>query len=45
LVQGLSTANFVPLPVLGVPRWWPQQDEPFYADAFVFRPKRASALD
>lgn len=45
LTQGLTTANFTPLPVAGVPGWWPQQDENFYADAFVFRPKRANALD
>jgi hypothetical protein len=39
--EGLSTAGFTPLPVLGVPGWWPGQDEAFYADASVFRPKRA----
>ena len=37
----LSTAGFTPLPVLGVPGWWPGQDAPFYADAGVFRPKRS----
>jgi hypothetical protein len=37
---GLSTAWFTPLPVLGVPGWWEGQDEAFYADASVFRPKR-----
>ena len=42
LLHGLTTAHFTPLPVLGVPGWWPQQDEAFYADQFVFRPKRAS---
>ena len=32
---------FAPLPVLGVPGWWPQNAEPgFYADAQVFRPAR-----
>jgi hypothetical protein len=36
----LDTASFTPLPVLGVPGWWPGQDEAFYADADVFRPKR-----
>lgn len=40
--QGLSNAGFTPLPVLGVPDWWPQQDETFYADATVFRPKRGA---
>ena len=39
--EPLSTAGFTPLPVLGVPGWWPQQDAAFYADASVFRPKRA----
>ncbi len=40
--QGLSTAHFTPLPVLGVPGWWPGQDEAFYDDASVFRPKRGA---
>ncbi len=32
---------FEPLPVLGVPGWWPpNDDEAFYADASVFRPAR-----
>jgi hypothetical protein len=39
--EGLSTACFTPLPVLGVPGWWGQQDAAFYADTSVFRPKRA----
>ena len=39
--EPLSTAGFTPLPVLGVPGWWPQQDAAFYADASVFRPKRS----
>jgi hypothetical protein len=38
--EELTTAGFTPLPVLGVPGWWPGQDEAFYADASVFRPKR-----
>jgi hypothetical protein len=38
--EGLSTACFTPLPVLGVPGWWPGQDQAFYADATVFRPRR-----
>ena len=38
--EGLSTACFTPLPVLGVPGWWDGQDEAFYADTSVFRPKR-----
>lgn len=36
----LSNAAYTPLPVLGIPGWWPQQDAEFYADATVFRAKR-----
>ncbi|HXA46801.1 MAG TPA: DUF3025 domain-containing protein, partial [Burkholderiaceae bacterium] len=42
LVQGLTTSSFTPLPVLGIPDWWPQQDAVFYADPSVFRPKRST---
>jgi len=38
--EPLNTSGFTPLPVLGVPGWWPGQDAAFYADASVFRPKR-----
>jgi len=38
--DGISTADFTPLQVLGVPGWWPGQDEAFYLDETVFRPKR-----
>ena len=38
--EGLSTSSFTPLPVLGVPGWWPDQDRDFYLDTSVFRPKR-----
>ena len=38
--EGLSTAGFTPLPVLGMPGWWPGQDKDFYLDTTVFRPKR-----
>ena len=38
--QGLSTADFTPLPVLGLPGWCENQDDDFYNDAAVFRPKR-----
>ncbi len=38
--EGLTTAAFTPLPVLGVPGWWPQQDAAFYLDETVFRPRR-----
>ncbi|WP_338845636.1 DUF3025 domain-containing protein [Massilia sp. W12] len=33
---------FCPLPLAGVPGWWPQQDAAFYADQSVFRPPRRS---
>ena len=36
----LSTADYTPLPVLGIPDWWPGQDDAFYADTNVFRAKR-----
>jgi hypothetical protein len=42
LAQGLTTSSFTPLPVLGIPGWWPQQDAAFYADQSVFRPKRSA---
>jgi hypothetical protein len=38
--NGIGTVDFTPLPVLGVPHWWPGQDDVFYADAAVFRPQR-----
>jgi hypothetical protein len=40
LKPGLSTAAFAPLPVLGIPGWWPEQNMHFYEDVSVFRPKR-----
>lgn len=37
----LANKPFAPLPVLGIPGWWPANREPaFYADARVFRPAR-----
>ena len=41
----LATKPFVPLPVLGVPGWWAQnepvgEDFSFYDDSVVFRPRR-----
>jgi hypothetical protein len=36
----LNTSRFTPLPVLGVPGWWPNQDREFYSDESVFRRKR-----
>ncbi len=40
LQPGLHTGGFTPLPILGVPGWWEGQDDAFYADTQVFRPKR-----
>ena len=40
--QGLSTADFTPLPVLGLPGWCDGQDDDFYNDTAVFRAKRKS---
>jgi hypothetical protein len=37
----LATKPFMPLPVLGLPGWWPANENPdFYADRGVFRPLR-----
>ncbi|MDQ3060428.1 MAG: DUF3025 domain-containing protein [Pseudomonadota bacterium] len=37
----LAAKPFIPLPVLGVPGWWPQNEEfSFYDDPRVFRPPR-----
>jgi Protein of unknown function (DUF3025) len=42
-VAELASKPFTPLPVLGVPGWWPaNQDPAFYDDATVFRPPRPS---
>ena len=41
----LAAKPFAHLPVLGVPGWWPANDEPsFYADPGVFRPLRNPAV-
>lgn len=40
LQKGLASADFTPLPILGVPGWQEGQDAAFYADTSVFRPKR-----
>ena len=40
--EALHTSGFTPLPVLGVPGWWPGQDRDFYLDTAVFRPKRTT---
>jgi hypothetical protein len=37
----LAAKDFLPLPVLGVPGWWPANEAPsFYDDPDVFRPPR-----
>jgi hypothetical protein len=39
----LTPRAFLPLPVLGVPGWWPANEDPaFYADVAVFRPPRVN---
>ncbi|SFC57129.1 DUF3025 domain-containing protein [Collimonas sp. OK412] len=38
--QDALIGRLTPLPVLGVPGWSQGQDQAFYADAAVFRPKR-----
>jgi len=39
--QALSAASLCPLPLLGVPGWWPASEDPrFYADRAVFRTSR-----
>ena len=39
--EKLAGKPFTPLPVLGVPGWWPEnEDFSFYDDAAVFRPRR-----
>jgi len=39
--EKLSGKPFTPLPVLGVPGWWPENENfSFYDDSFVFRPRR-----
>jgi hypothetical protein len=37
-----SPSCLAPLPLMGIPGWWPggEQDDEFYADQFVFRPLR-----
>lgn len=40
--EKLARKPFSPLPLLGVPGWWPANEDPaFYADASVFRPRRS----
>lgn len=40
--QKLAAKPFAPLPVLGVPGWWPENENfSFYDDSLVFRPQRS----
>lgn len=44
--EPLTTRDFAPLPVLGIPGWWPANDDPsFYLDTSVFRPGRRGGRD
>ena len=39
--EALARKPFAPLPVLGVPGWWPENENfSFYDDSFVFRPRK-----
>lgn len=40
IVSGFATSDLLPLPVLGIPGWWPDQNQAFYLDTQVFRPPR-----
>ena len=41
---GFRRDAFLPLPVLGLPGWWPANDDPnFYDDRAVFRPLPAAS--
>lgn len=42
-VQRLAAKPFTPLPVLGIPGWWPGNENfSFYDDSLVFRPRRTT---
>jgi hypothetical protein len=42
--QRMAARPYLPLPVLGVPLWWPANaDSGFYGDESVFRPQRAAS--
>jgi hypothetical protein len=43
--ERLAGKPFAHLPVLGVPGWWPANEDPlFYADASVFRPPKRTEM-
>lgn len=44
LGEDFRTKALLPLPVLGIPRWWAANEDPaFYDDSFVFRAARAGS--
>ncbi len=45
LGEDFGTTALLPLPVLGIPRWWAANEDPaFYDDAFVFRTARVGSV-
>lgn len=40
----LQTKDLHPLPILGWPGWWPNQDAAFYGNTHYFRPERSGRL-
>ena len=44
MAHGITIGQLTPLPVLGVPNWCINQDQAFYDDVAVFRPKRRPVL-
>lgn len=41
--HGMTISQLTPVPVLGVPHWCVNQNQEFYSDVAVFRPKRKQA--
>lgn len=44
LTPDCTSAMLTPLPVAGVPNWWPGQSAAFYDDVSVFRPMRKQRM-
>ena len=44
MAHGMTIGQLTPVPVLGVPNWCGSQNQAFYGDVSVFRPKRKQAL-
>jgi hypothetical protein len=36
----LNNSRYSPLPIFGIPGWWPNQNREFYSNTDIFRPKR-----